>query len=317
MTDTITRTAGIDTAKHKLDVALTGLSRRWQLPNCRAGFIELAALLRRQRVTRIGIEASGGYERAVVEHLRKAGFTVLLLQPRQVKAYARFTLKRAKSDPIDAGLIAACTQAVEQTPEPPDPRLAPIAETLTVLEQTEQDIARLKVRGEHLSEAALKRILQDDIKRLAKRRAALIEAITRKLRQYPDLARRLQLVETIPGLGRRTAMALVVRMPELGRLTRQAIASLAGLAPFDNDSGQRRGARHIAGGRARPRKSLYAAALPAAMRWNPQLVAIYKRLTANGKPHKVALIACARKLLIYANAVLQRGTPWRDKPAPI
>src|SRR6185437_5840415 len=108
-----------------------------------------------------------------------------------------------------------------------------------------------------------------------------------------------------------TAVAILVRMPEIGKLSREQVAALAGLAPYDDDSGERSGARHIDGGRKRLRKSVYTAALAAAFHWNAPLMAFYRRLTAAGKPHKVALVACARKLLIYANAVVQRGTPWR------
>jgi transposase len=124
-------------------------------------------------------------------------------------------------------------------------------------------------------------------------------------------------VLSIPGIGERTALALLIRMPELGRVSREQAAALAGLAPFDDDSGKHRGQRHIAGGRARLRRSLFAAALPAAFRWNKALVALYARLTANGKAHTAALIACARKLLIYANTVVQRGTPWTEKPLSV
>src|ERR1700753_627399 len=116
-------------------------------------------------------------------------------------------------------------------------------------------------------------------------------------------------------MGESTALWLIIRMPELGRISREEAAALAGLAPFDNDSGQHKGQRRIAGGRARLRKSLFAAALPAAFRWNKALVALYARLTAAGKAHNAALIACARKLLIYANTVIQRGTPWREQPS--
>jgi transposase len=124
----------------------------------------------------------------------------------------------------------------------------------------------------------------------------------------------LDLVQSVPGIGLRTAVALVVGMPELGSISREEAASLAGLAPFDHDSGSKTGQRCIGGGRLRVRTSLYAAALPAAFRWNPELGAFYRRLTAAGKTHKVALVACARKLLIYANTVLQRRTPWVSQP---
>lgn len=189
-----------------------------------------------------------------------------------------------------------------------------LAEQLTFLEQIEEDIKRFKTRLEHIAEPKLRRIVLDDIARLKARRLAQIRHIAKQLRAHHDLAVRLDLVMSIPGIGERTALALLVRMPELGRISREEAAALAGLAPFDNDSGQHKGQRHIAGGRARLRRSLFAAALPAAFRWNKAVMALYARLTAAGKAHNAALIACARKLLIYANTVVQRGTPWTEKP---
>jgi transposase len=123
------------------------------------------------------------------------------------------------------------------------------------------------------------------------------------------------LVLSVPGIAERTALAILIRLPEPGTFSREQAAALAGLAPFDHDSGAQRGQRRIAGGRARPRRSLYAAALPAACRWNPALIALYRRLRERGKPHKAALVACARKLLIYPNTVLARRTPWLIKSA--
>jgi transposase len=150
---------------------------------------------------------------------------------------------------------------------------------------------------------------------LKARRAAELARIVTALRAHDDLARRLDLVLSVPGIGERTAIALIVRMPELGRVSREQAAALAGLAPFDDDSGKHKGERHIAGGRRRLRRSLFAAALPAAFHWNKALIELYARLIARGKAHNQALIACARKLLIYANTVVQRGTPWTERPA--
>jgi transposase len=315
MTQTNITTAGIDTSKAKLDVAVHGRSESWQVANALPGWRLLAANLAKVGVTRVGIEATGGYERGLVEHLRAAGFVVLVLQPVQVKAFARVHLRRAKNDALDAILIAACAAAMDQSRITHDPRLADLAGYLTFLEQIEEDIARFKTRLEHIDEPALRRIVNCDIARLKARRTAQIRLIAKQLRAHHDLAVRLDLVLSIPGIGERTALALIIRMPELGRISREEAAALAGLAPFDDDSGQHRGQRHIAGGRGRLRRSLYAAALPAAFRWNKALVALYARLTAAGKSHKAALIACARKLLIYANTVVQRGMPWTEKAA--
>jgi transposase len=308
-------TAGIDTSKAKLDVAVHSRTERWQIANALPGWRALAADLAKVGVTRVGIEATGGYERGVVEHLRAAGFTVLVLQPIQVKAFGRVHLRRAKNDALDAELIAACTSAIDQPRIAPDPRLAELAGYLTFLEQLEEDIARFKTRLEHIDELGLRRLVNSDIVRLKARKAAQVRDIAKRLRAYSDLARRLDLVLSIPGIGERTALALIIRMPELGCISREEAAALAGLAPFDDDSGKHRGQRHIAGGRARLRRSLFAAALPAAFRWNKALIALYARLIEKGKVHKAALIACARKLLIYANTVVQRGTPWTEKAA--
>ena len=317
MTKISTAVAGIDTAKDKLDVAIHGQDLRWRVDNNLPGWRHLRAQLAKAGVARVGIEATGGYERGVVKHLRAAGFTVLVLQPIQVRAYARMHLRRAKNDTLDAVLVAACTAAIEEPRIAPDARLAELADHLTFVEQVEEDIARLKTRLEHIDDRRLRHLVTADIARLKARRAAELLRIIKKLRLHADLARRLDLVLSIPGIGERTALALVVRMPELGRLSREQAAALAGLAPFDDDSGKHKGERHIAGGRARLRRSLFAAALPAAFRWNKALIRLYARLVARGKAHNAALVACARKLLIYANTVVQRDTPWVERPAAI
>lgn len=310
-----TTTAGIDASKDTLDVAVPGLPEHWQVENASAGWRRLAKRLKERAITRAAIEASGGYERGVVAHLRGQGITVLVLQPAQVKAYARARLRRAKNDKLDAALIADCAECIGVPRPEPDKRLEKLARQLTFVEQIEEDIVRLKTQLEHIADKRLQRLVVSDLARLKARRAAELERITADINAHPDLARRLDLVTSVPGIGERTALALIVRMPELGRVTREEAAALAGLAPFDDDSGKHRGPRHIAGGRGRLRRSLFAAALPAAFRWNTSLIALYRRLTAAGKAHKTALVACARKLLIYANTVLQRNTPWIERPA--
>jgi len=314
MTHHTTLTAGIDTAKDKLDVAIHGLPTHFTVENRQSGWRRLAGALTKAGVKRVGIEATGGYERGVVGYLRAADFTLLVLQPLQVKAYARLHLRRAKNDRLDAVLIAAGAAVLDVPRIAPDPRLPPLADVLTVIEQTEEDIARYKTRLEHIAQPRLRRLVLADIKRLGARRAAELKRLVQAVRRHDDLARRLDLIQSVPGIGERTALALVLRLPELGRITREEAAALAGVAPFDDDTGQHHGERRIAGGRSRVRGSLFAAALPAAFRWNSALIALYRRLTAKGKPHKLALIACARKLVIYANTVVARGTPWRLTP---
>jgi transposase len=185
-----------------------------------------------------------------------------------------------------------------------------LSERLRLIEQIEEDIARLKTRKEAYSETRLIEALDAEIARHKTWRKDELKALLAELRSHDDLAKNLDLLVSVPGIGERTALALLVHMPELGSLSREQAAALAGLAPFDNDSALHHGERHIHGGRHRLRRSLYAAALPAAFYWNPALKTLYRRLIAAGKAHKEALVAVARKLLIYANTVLSRQTPW-------
>ena len=304
------KAAGIDTAKSKLDVAVHGTGERLEVANDSAGHERLIAWLRAQDVRRVGIEASGGYEKAVTAALRLAGFLVIVFQPLQVRSYAGFELQRAKNDHIDRDLIAKCTAMYEELRAAPDPRLEAFAEPLTLIDQLGEDIARWKTRRESFHQAEQRDWAGVEIKRLTRIRDLERRRLLRAIRGHKDLARRLQLMLSVEGIGEPTALTLLIRMPELGSLTREQIAALAGLAPYDHDSGRFKGQRRIAGGRARVRKALYAAAFPAAQRWNPQLVALYNRLKDKGKEHKKVLVACARKLLIMVNAVLARGTPW-------
>ena len=302
--------AGIDTGKRKLDVALGGAAERRQLDNTEDGHAALSAWLRQRRTKRVGIEASGGYEQAVVARLRRDGFVVIVFQPAQVRAYAKFHLQRAKNDRIDAALIADCTAAATKIHAPPDPRLAPLAQHLTMIEQITDDIVCLKTRRESCRDQRIRQLWRAEIARLKGRLKTELEGLVAAVRQHRDLAWRLDLIASIDGVGLRTALAILLRMPEIGRVSREQATALAGLAPYDDDSADRIGQRHIDGGRERLRKALYSAALAAAFHWNPQLIAVYRRLIAAGKPHKVALIACARKLLIFVNTVVARDTPW-------
>ena len=307
--------AGIDAGKHKLDVAIDGSAERLQVDNNPEGCRSLSAWLRQHGVERIGIEASGGYEQTVVVFLRADGFVVIVFQPVQVRAYAKFVLQHAKNDNIDAALIARCTAAATDIHEPPDARLAPLAQHLTMIEQLTEDVAQLKTRREACRDQRIKDFWKQEIDRLKRLLQAELKQLVAAIRQHRDLSDRLDLIASVDGVGLRTAVAILVRMPEIGRITREQAAAIAGLAPYDDDSGLRRGSRHIKGGRQRLRQSLYAAALPAVFYWNAQLKTIYKRLIAAGKTHKLALVACARKLLTFVNSVVARGTPWTSAQA--
>jgi transposase len=314
MTKHTTICAGIDVGKWKLDVAIEGHREQLQMDNTPEGHELLLTWLRQHRVKRVGIEASGGYEQPVVIELRRKRFVVVVFQPAQVRAYAKFQLQRAKNDKIDAALIASCTAAVRKIHAAPDPRLQPFAERLTMIDQIGEDIARLKNRIESCRNAMIKKLWQEDIARLEKREKAEFTVLVALIRKHRDLASRLELIHSVDGIGLPTAVAILVRLPEIGEITREQAVALAGLAPYDDDSGERAGVRHIEGGRKRLRRALYTAALAASFRWNRQLIQLYQRLTAAGKEHKRALVACARKMLIFANTVVARGTPWSDQP---
>jgi transposase len=314
MTKHTTICAGIDTGKRKLDVAIEGHREQLQAQNTPEGHKILVAWLRQRGVKRVGIEASGGYEQPVVAELRRARFVVVVFQPAQVRAYARFHLQLAKNDKIDAALIAACTAAVRKIHAPPDPRFLPFAERLTMIDQISEDISRIKNRIESCRDARIKQLWQEDIVRLNKREKVELKALVASIREHLDLAKRLELIHSVDGIGLPTAVAILVRLPEIGRITREQAVALAGLAPYDDDSGKRAGVRHIEGGRKRLRRAVYTASLAASFRWNSQLIQLYQRLIVAGKEHKQALIACARKMLIFANTVVARGTPWDDEP---
>ena len=315
MTKTSTKVAGIDTGKALLEVATYPEGDSLQPANTGDGHEQLVAWLKAHRIKRVGIEASGGYEQAVVACLRRNGFEVVLLQPRQVRAFAIYKLRRAKNDRLDAALIAECTANLGELREAPDSRLAPLAEHLLFIEQLEFDIVRLKTRRERFSDKRILKQIEREIELLKRRCRAELARLQASVGKHDDLARRLELIESIDGIGMRTALTLVILLPELGKLGREQICALVGVAPFDDDSGERSGERHIAGGRARVRRALFNAALPASQRWNSALVDLYERLIERGKAHKTALIACVRKLIIFANAVVARGSPWiKDAP---
>ena len=315
MHDTI-NVAGIDTGKAKLDIALSPGGLELQVDNTPDGHLVVSTWLAEHGVRHAGIEASGGYEAAIIEHLHTKGFTITRFQPAQVRCYAGYRLQRAKNDRIDARMIAACTHGAEPTIVH-GPRFAELAEQLTWLEQIEDDLTRAKTRAEAFRHDRQKALATAEIARLKQLRNDEIRALTKAVRLHEDLAHRLMLLQSVRGIGKRTALAILIRMPEIGTLSREQVASLAGLAPFDHESGKCQRSRRLFGGRERLRRSLYAAALPAAFHWNDALIALYQRLTKAGKHHKIAMIACARKLLIYANTVVKRDRPWVAWNSPI
>jgi transposase len=261
----------------------------------------------------VGLEATGGYERAVRQALEAAGFEVVVHQPIEVRRFAQMKRWRAKTDRLDAQLIAAATAQVDAVRAAQDPRLQALAERLTTYEQITDQAAQLKTFLEHVTLADLTKAVRAQIRAMTALKAKLAAEILKQIKAHDDLLARYRLLVSLPGFGPIVAATHVIRMPELGRMRRGQPASLIGVAPFARDSGQHKGQRFIGGGRDRPRRMLYIAAL-AAKRWDPTLRAFAEQLSARGKPPKLVIVAVMRKLVEAANLILSRGQPWLRQP---
>jgi transposase len=309
-----TNIAGVDVGKHRLDAAAHGLGETVVVANDTAGISDLIAWLKAREVGRVGMEATGGYERALRSALELAGFEVVVHQPIEVRLFAKLKRRRAKSDQLDAALIAAATAQVEAVRAAQDKRLVELGERLSAYEQVTDQAAELKTFLESVRLRDVADLIRDQIRALDRLKAKLLADIIRRIKTHPDLLARQRLLLSLPGVGPVVAATLVVRMPELGSMRRGQAASLIGVAPFDRDSGQWKGLRFIVGGRRRPRRMLYLAAL-AARRADPGFRAFADQLRNRGKPAKVAVVAVMRKLIEAANLVLARGQPWVRQPA--
>lgn len=309
-----TRIAGIDVGKRRLDVALYGRPETLVIDNDTAGIRSLVHWLKSHEITRVGLEATGGYERAVREALGLAGLEVVMHQPLEVRLFARLKRLKAKNDRLDAALIAAATAQVDAVRAASDPRLSQLAERLTAYEQMSDQAAQMKTYLEHVTLKDIVRSYQARIRSLESLKARLLKDILALVAIHPDLAARLALLRSLPGFGPVVAVAVLIRMPELGALEPGKAAALLGVAPFDSESGQHKGQRFIQGGRARPRRLVYIAAL-AAKRSDAGLRAFAERLQSNGKPPKLILVAVMRKLIEAANLILNQQRPWQTRLA--
>jgi transposase len=306
-------TGGIDISKSKLDVAVDGSAARLTTSNDAAGHEAVIRFLRQHQITRVGLEATGSYGLLLETALRREEFEVVVLQPIQVKLFRKLQLKNAKTDAIDAVLIASFTARQAGKTDFHDPRTPGLCERLLYIEQLKTDATRIRARLDRFFQPDLVARMKRDIQRIECEAREMFDRLMEEVRTHPDLARRIDLLLSIPGIGNNSALVLVLRMPELGHLSREQIAALVGIAPFNRDSGRASDPRRITGGRKTVRDALYTPTVSAATRWNPDLVVFYKRLKANGKPAKLAIIAAMRKLLAMANAILARQTPWKTK----
>ncbi len=305
---------GIDVSKGRLDVAVRPAGERWGVPNDPEGIDDLVARLGGLRPSLIVLEASGGYERPVVAALAAAGLPVAVVNPRQARDFARATGKLAKTDELDARALAHFAEAVKPEVRPvPDEQAREFA---AIIARRRQVVGMLVAEGNRL-ETAVSPVRERIEAHIAFLRAELDELdsdLDKAIRESPVWREKDVLLRTVPGVGPRVSATLLADLPELGSIDSKKLAALVGVAPLNRDSGVFRGRRRVWGGRAAVRQMLYMAAVTAA-RCNPVFREFYGRLLAAGKPKKVALTACMRKLLAVLNSMLRHRTRWQQQHA--
>lgn len=301
---------GIDVAKAELVVAVRPTAETWNVANEERALAGLVAQLRGVAPTLIVCEATGGFERPVVAALAAAGLPLVVANPRQVRDFARATGQLAKTDAIDATVLALFAERVRPTPRPLPSAAAQLLDAL--LTRRRQLLEMLVAEKNRLGFAPrpLHRGIRQHIRWLERQLDDVTTALTSQIEASPVWRAQDNLLQSVPGIGPIVSAVLLAELPELGSLSHKQIATLAGVAPLARDSGTLRGKRMVWGGRTGVRTALYLAAL-CGRRWNPQLRPFYDRLIAAGKPKKVALIACARKLLTILNAMVRDQAPWR------
>lgn len=306
---------GIDVSKDRLDVAANSSSMAaFHVPRDHGGLADLVERLKPLGAQRIAIEATGGFETVVAAALAAAGLPVVVVNPPQVRAFAQALGKRAKTDPIDAAVIARFAEATR-------PQLRPLADADTealadLVARRRQIIAMIGAENQRLRRASsrMAKSIKRLLKALEKELADIDLDIDDSIRRSPSWLEKVELLKSVPGIGDQIARTLIAELPELGTLDRRQIAALVGLAPWTRQSGQWRGKSFIGGGRAAVRTALSMGALVAA-RHNPVLKTFRDRLVAHGKPKLVAIIAVARKLITILNALVRDNQAWREQNA--
>lgn len=301
------RVVGIDVAKDQLDVA-DDSGEAWSVSNDPVGIAEL--LKRLTDAELIVLEATGGYESAAAGALAAQGLPVAVVNPRQVRDFARATGELAKTDTIDARVLALFAERIRPEPRPlPDDTHGELVDLVARRRQLVEMLGAESNRLRLTRRGPVQKGIKAHVAWLEKQIKLLDQDLDRLIRQSPLWRAKDDLLQGVPGIGPTTARTLLAELPELGRLNHKEIAALVGVAPFNRDSGQLRGRRIIWGGRASVRSTLYMATLTAT-RYNPAIRAFYQRLRSRGKPAKLALTACMRKLLVILNAIVRSNQPW-------
>jgi len=306
---------GIDVSKGELAVAVHPSREAWTSGTSAEGLERLIAQLRERQPQLIVVEATGGYERPVVAACAAAALSIVVVNPRQVRAFAVAIGQTAKTDPIDAGVLALFAARVQPPVRAlPDAATAALAALVARRRQLLEMIRTEQQRLAHIPSGPIARDLRNHIRWLERRVTDVDDQIDGCIQRSDVWRVNDDLLQSVPGIGPITSRALLADVPELGTLDRRAIAALVGVAPFNCDSGSKRGQRVIYGGRRGARSTLYMAALVAS-RWNPALASFYRGLRDRGKPAKVALVAVMRKLLTILNAMVKHQCRWSPKAA--
>lgn len=308
---------GIDIAKHTLDVALSDGTNLGSFANTTEGLTIVKRQLAKVDVYRVVVEASGGYERQTLLDLHAAGLPVVLVQPARARHFARAIGRYAKTDAIDALVLARMAVHAVDDVELWKPLDEEVAELRALVERRVQLLAMIDAETKRLRGAtdSVRHSIEAMISVLRTQLKAVEDDINARITASDVVSAKVAALESVRGVGRVTAISLVVWMPELGKITRREVAALAGVAPINRDSGTWSGQRYTFGGRVQVRNILYMATL-AATRWNDHIKAFYQRLVKRGKRKKVALVACMRKLLIYLNS-LSRNVAAPPHTAPM
>jgi transposase len=306
---------GIDVSKSELAIAVYPGEEAWTSGTTAADLDHLVSRLRGRQPALVVLEATGGYETPLAAACAGAALPVAVVNPRQVRAFAQALGRTAKTDAIDARVLALFAARVQPAPRPvPDAATQALAALVARRRQLLDMLGAEQRRLAQATTTPVRRDLRTHIRWLERRLADVNDDLTRAIQGSPIWRVQEDLLQSVPGIGPTTARTLLAELPELGQLDRRRIAALVGVAPFNRDSGQWRGRRTIGGGRASVRSTLYMAALVAS-RHNPRLRAFYQRLRTAGKAPKVALVAVMRKLLTIVNAMIRHQQPWTSTTA--
>ena len=300
---------GIDVAKAHLDIALDSSERKWQFGNDEVGINQVTELLQEISPALVVMEATGGYETSLAYALKAVGIPVAIVNPRTARDFAKATGRLAKTDALDAKVLAHFAAVIKPEPRPiSGEEMQELGAILARRRQVIEMITAEKNRL-HTARKAIRANIRAHIVYLEKELGGVEASLYNRIQESPIEQAKYNLLRSVPGVGPTLSTTLLIELPELGKLNKKQIAALVGVAPLNRDSGTLRGKRTVWGGRATVRGPLYMATL-VATRYNPVIKTFYQRLCAAGKAKKVALTACMRKLLVILNAMLQHGTPW-------